>query len=168
MNKSILGVFVVLLLLSTSSGCFGDNESVHQIISQERSETSYWNDSFQFQNMVGASYANSTQVNITHNGSMDFDIELMVYFSDAIVWNGHLNLSIYEGVDNESVWLWSNETTSTGVKTLWWDFNTSTNASNMTITVRATGMDSEPENDMADYFVMYLTGTNRWMEEVIV
>ena len=168
MDKGILGVFVVVLLLSTSSGCFGESERVPELITQERGKTSQWNDSFQFQNMLGASYVNSTQVNITHNGSMDFDIELIISFTDALVWNGYLNLSIYEGVDNESVWLWSNETTSTGMHRIWWDFNTSTNASNMTITVRATGMDSEPENEMADYFVMYLTATNRWTEEVVV
>jgi hypothetical protein len=154
-------VFVIFLLLMTSIIAIFDYDGVKESPPPELYgvETNYWNESHQFQNMLGASYANATNISILNEGFLHLNMEVMTYFSDMSLWNGNFNLSIYA---NETELLWREEINQTGYNSYSWSYNNTTAPTNITIYIRATGMDTHPQSDMADYFILYMEINNEW------
>ena len=145
---------LTILLASSISGCLSEIDEESEM--EDRLiliNTQYWNDSHQFNNMIGGGYTNSTMMNLSGNGTTLFNINIQSYFFDAMVWKGHINLTIFE-TNNESNIMWSNESNKTGDSTYLWEYNDYTSPQNLTLRVRASGMDSEPDNPMADYFIL--------------
>jgi|TARA_R110002020_G_scaffold141796_2_gene313527 hypothetical protein len=131
MNYTLLvsGVMGIIIVMMVGYGL--SEEPQKEIVEEENVESESRWFSHQFHNVSGMSIANET----IYNGSCNVEIDISVRFDSE--W-GNLTLL----VDDEEILNTKNNT------------NVEVMGDNLTITIRATGGDSHPDNDLADYYIV--------------
>jgi len=131
MNYTLLVSSVITIIVALIIGFGFSEESEKEIVEEEKVESESRWFSHQFHNVSGMSIANET----IYNGSCNVEIDISVRFDSE--W-GNLTLL----VDDEEILNTKNNT------------NVEVMGDNLTITIRATGGDTHPDSELADYYIV--------------
>ena len=159
-NATVIAFFIVLILAGIGGPVLSvlmSNDTVEPK-STTYQHTEYYNDSFQYNGIMGMGHTTNETLNMTHMGPLNVTIDVLAYFHDPIIGDqGYFNISLWE----EDTLLYTNQTTQNVV---WYYFGSLT-GTNLTIVVQSVGSDGTlTGSPVADYYVLELTATVEWVE----
>jgi hypothetical protein len=141
-------IFVFILPLMLMSGCLSSASPETIVIDEPIYVDESWdNKSHQFWNINPMSVGNTSVMTFNNSGDLIFYLELTAFFHEPLLWEqGFVNYSLI--YNNETVWS-IEENLSITEST----FNMTNVSGNITIQVRASGSDSQIDDNPGDFYI---------------
>jgi hypothetical protein len=160
-NATVIAFFVILLLGAVGVPALAGLMESNEATAPEwvnHSHTEYYNDSFQFNSVSGMGHSSEETLNMTHNGSLNVTMDLIVYFHEPLFGDqGYVNVSLYE----DDTLLFTNQTSESVI----WNYSGVLNTTNLTVVVLSVGSDGTMTGaGVADYYILELEATVNWKE----